>query len=595
MSASGGAESDNAGSTIPWGVSPDGSTMVRSATSLETGVLASRVCVIGSGPTGQVAARRLARAGLDVVMLEAGGPATPPRTAFQLMASGAQAVGDRYPDLSHTAYAAIGGTSSGPSIGLAQGDPGGVGIRLRPLDPVDLEPRPAAGLAGWPLDFAELRAATEEAARLFGLASLDSGADLEVLPGAERLRSAAFHIADRRSFSDPCFDDVAHLDVVADAPVHHLEADPDGRVRRAHVRTVDGRELVVEAEAFVLAAATASTCRLLLGSTGAGPAGLANSSGLVGRGLMDHPLVTAGWLTPRDGARERLGAFGARLVGGDLVIPKLVARDDLVRADVVSQSWATLVPSARGALEARMASSLRRAGQRTDAMSSLHALLQGVRRGRVPVDLGRKLLSVAAGADDVVIEVLRRRAVRHPAWSLETPFSMSDGGPASAPSLEIVQLVEQLPDDRNRLVLTDCLDPAGRPKAQMHWRWSSEDSRREQAFAAVVRDALRDAGLGEVVAPITRGNRHVKQWSAHHLAGGTRMSASPYDGVVDRHGRSHDHQNLWIAGTSVFPTSGHANPTLSAVATGVIAADDVVGAMAHPVGAPGGRHGGREG
>lgn len=95
-----------------------------------------------------------------------------------------------------------------------------------------------------------------------------------------------------------------------------------------------------------------------------------------------------------------------------------------------------------------------------------------------------------------------------------------------------------------------------------------------------MRGALRAADLGAVVAPVTSGNRHVKQWSAHHLAGGTRMSASPSEGVVDRHGRAHDHPNLWIAGTSVFATSGYANPTISAVATGVIAADDVVAALA---------------
>lgn len=262
----------HAGGSSARGREPGGSGDA-AATFVEVGSLATQVCVIGSGPTGQVVARRLCGAGLDVVLLEVGGPATPARTAFQLMASGARAVGDRYPDLSHTAYAAVGGTSSGPSIGLAHGDPGGVGIRLRPLAPIDLAPRPAAGLPGWPLGFAELRAATEEAARLFGIASLDNGADLDVLPGAEDLCSAAFHIADRRAFSDPCFDGVAHLDVVTDAPVHSLEPGPDGRVRRAHVRTLTGRELVVEAEAFVLAAATASTCRLLLSSTGAGPAG----------------------------------------------------------------------------------------------------------------------------------------------------------------------------------------------------------------------------------------------------------------------------------------------------------------------------------
>lgn len=553
---------------------------MRSATSLEVGSLTTQVCVIGSGPTGQTVARRIGGAGLDVVLLEAGGTATPTRTAFQLMASGARTVGDRYPDLSHTAYAALGGTSSGPSIGLANGEPGGVGIRLRALDPVDLEPRPAAGLPGWPLSYADLRAATEAAAQLFGITSLDNGVALEVLPGADGLRSVPFHIADRRAFSHPCFDEVANLDVVLDAPVHSLEAGPDGRVQRAHVRTVDGRELVVKAEAFVLAAGTASTCRLLLSSTGVGPAGLANSSGLVGRGLMDHPLVTAGWLTPLEGAREALVTFGAQVVGGDLVIPKLVPDPDLVRRDVVSQSWATLIPGSRSAGAARVTRALRRAGQRTEAMRSVGALVEDLRHRRVPEGLARKLLSVATGVDDIALEVLRRRGDLTATWSLETPFSMSDGGPAEARSLEIVQLVEQLPDHDNHLVLTESFDPAGRPRAQVHWRWSSEDSRREQAFSAIVLDALHDAGLGQVVAPITAGNRHVKQWSAHHLAGGTRMSATPATGVVDGHCRSHDHQNLWIAGTSVFATSGYANPTISAVATGVIAADDLLAAHA---------------
>ena len=548
---------------------------MRTAASVGARSLVTQVCVVGSGPTGQTAALRLSRQGIDVVLLEAGGPALS-RTSFQLMASGAPAVGERYPDLSHTAYAALGGTSSGPSIALATADSGDVGIRLRPLDPVDLEPRPAAGLPGWPLPYDELWAATEEAARLFRVASLDNGTDLELLPEAHGLRSAPFHIADRRVFSEPDLEAVPNLDVVLEAPVHALAVGSDGRVRRALVRTVGGDGLVVQAEAFVLAMGTASTCRLLLGSTGAGPAGLANSSGLVGRGLMDHPLVTAGWLTPGDGARDELVAFGAKLVGGDLVLPKLVAEPDLVRRDAVSSCWATLIPRSRPAWQCRVASALRRTGDRTEAVQVAGSLVGDLRGARLPRDLVRKLGTVAGGVDDVAREWLRRRGTFTPLWSLETPFSMSEGTPATARSLEVVQCVEQLPDDDNRLVLTRHLDPAGRRRPQVHWRWSEEDSRREQAFAALVLDALRDAGLGRVLTPVTAGNRHVKQWSAHHLSGGTRMSATPSTGVVDHRCRTHDHPNLWIAGTSVFATNGCANPTLTAVATGVIVADDIV-------------------
>ena len=48
--------------------------------------------------------------------------------------------------------------------------------------------------------------------------------------------------------------------------------------------------------------------------------------------------------------------------------------------------------------------------------------------------------------------------------------------------------------------------------------------------------------------------------------GTTRMHAEPSRGVVDANSRVHGVPNLYIAGSSVFPTSGHANPTLTIVA-----------------------------
>ncbi|MDH4169626.1 MAG: GMC family oxidoreductase, partial [Acidimicrobiia bacterium] len=56
--------------------------------------------------------------------------------------------------------------------------------------------------------------------------------------------------------------------------------------------------------------------------------------------------------------------------------------------------------------------------------------------------------------------------------------------------------------------------------------------------------------------------------SAHHHAGTTRMSVRPEDGVVDPRGAVHGVDNLFVAGASVFPTAGYANPTLTAMALG---------------------------
>jgi choline dehydrogenase-like flavoprotein len=52
----------------------------------------------------------------------------------------------------------------------------------------------------------------------------------------------------------------------------------------------------------------------------------------------------------------------------------------------------------------------------------------------------------------------------------------------------------------------------------------------------------------------------------YHQIGLTRMSDSPTDGVVDRDCRVFGTANLFVAGSSVFPTAGQANPTLPAVA-----------------------------
>ena len=54
--------------------------------------------------------------------------------------------------------------------------------------------------------------------------------------------------------------------------------------------------------------------------------------------------------------------------------------------------------------------------------------------------------------------------------------------------------------------------------------------------------------------------------NAHHHVGTTRMHADPGQGVVDAHGRVHGLTNLFVTGSSVFPTGGFANPTLTIVA-----------------------------
>jgi choline dehydrogenase-like flavoprotein len=58
--------------------------------------------------------------------------------------------------------------------------------------------------------------------------------------------------------------------------------------------------------------------------------------------------------------------------------------------------------------------------------------------------------------------------------------------------------------------------------------------------------------------------------------GTTRMARDPREGVVDEHGRVHSARNLYVAGSSVFPTGGWAPPTLTIVALGLRLAGHLV-------------------
>jgi choline dehydrogenase-like flavoprotein len=77
-----------------------------------------------------------------------------------------------------------------------------------------------------------------------------------------------------------------------------------------------------------------------------------------------------------------------------------------------------------------------------------------------------------------------------------------------------------------------------------------------------LRIKLERRGIGQLVP----GDGEPRFTDASHHIGTTRMSDDPKRGVVDRHCKVHGVANLYVAGSSVFPSSGHANPTFTIVA-----------------------------
>ena len=138
---------------------------------------------------------------------------------------------------------------------------------------------------------------------------------------------------------------------------------------------------------------------------------------------------------------------------------------------------------------------------------------------------------------------------------------------ARAQSIPCFFMSEQSPHLESRLTLHEGhVDALGMAYMHLDWVYSEEDMRNLERSVAALGDALGAAGKGRVRWPVERSQLlSILNQSRHHM-GTTRMSADPDDGVVDADCRVHGVSNLYIAGSSVFPTSGIINPTLTLMA-----------------------------
>lgn len=120
--------------------------------------------------------------------------------------------------------------------------------------------------------------------------------------------------------------------------------------------------------------------------------------------------------------------------------------------------------------------------------------------------------------------------------------------------------MEQLPSASNRITL-DWLrrDDAGQPKIKMDYAFGNY----ELAGFARIREVFADIGKAAGAR-----NVHISEqpFAHNHLMGAARMGRDPRQSVTDSHGRTHDHSNLFLLGSALFPTSGTANPTLTIAA-----------------------------
>jgi choline dehydrogenase-like flavoprotein len=506
------------------------------------------VCIIGAGAAGITLAAELAEGSdLSVVLLESGGKLKDPDT--QDLYRGELRGAPQYPlDASRLRF--LGGTTNH------------WGGMCRPFDPLDFRQRAWVPHSGWPLGREELDPFYERAHAVCDLGPYDYGQDAAsaAWPGVtergarlaeeEDLEIKLVQRSKPTRWAKKYSDLLAGPDgprVILHANAYQIVPDPTGsRVEEVDVRTLQGNRFHVSAKNYVLATGGVENARLLLLSDSVVPGGLGNRRDLVGRFFMDHPGATP---------------FGVVLFF-DRAYERLAVEEKHAGVGVFTGIGMSAAMQERERLLANAAYMYR------------------------PMD---------------VPTLAELRWLEHPKV-LDPPdlrmlefLQALDPGRGDAKGSICWIRSEQAPNPESRVTLGSELDALGQRRVVLDWQLGELSQRTFHRAARFYAEVIARSGIGRMKVMPWLLSEEPDWWQRvaagwHHI-GTTRMAADSAHGVVDPDGRVFDVDNLFVAGSSVFPTSSYINPTLTLVALTIRLADHLkarasAGGVAAPRRAP---------
>jgi choline dehydrogenase-like flavoprotein len=527
------------------------------------------LCIVGGGPAGISIARSFIGSAVDVCLLESGGlDAEPPvQDLYRAVSAGPQEL-----DARNSRLRAFGGGSEVWGGGCI------------PLTEIDFAPRDWVPDSGWPLTYERLRPYYAQARALFRLDRHDFAEGSFLGAVARRPPDFDGRLLVHRNFAcSPVHFGSEYADglrragnvrVLLHANLIAFDASADARaVRQARIGSLGGRRGTVRAKQYVLACGGIENARLLLlsGPTPAG--GLGNRHGLVGRYFMDHPSGRIGRLyadAPDRVTRayDRSGGNGEAPLFPELCVADAAQRS-LRLLNARARPLAVLEEAPEGLQALRR---LRQAMRRPTRFESMASVLEpktdvlALRRkdgtlprmakalDRSPAALAKEAAAVGLGIGDVARAFARK---------------LADAPTVRTAGVDVDGYFEQAPNPDSRIVLDDGIDALGQRRARVDWRLTPLDWHTYRTSARIFGDELaRVSGGRFVLEPwlADAGNTVADVHGTSHHIGTTRMDADPRKGVVDTDARVHGVDNLYVAGSSVFPTGGWAFPTFTIVA-----------------------------
>ena len=495
------------------------------------------VCVIGSGAAGISIAVELDGSGHDVVLLPGGAP---------FHDAGCQDLyRSRVVGLKHNGIHAGRARIHGGTTTLWAG-------QALPFEPIDFEHRDWVAHSGWPFSIQTLEPYYPRAERVLKLDSMsyDERSWPPNLPGPPRFDPEIFQCRISQ-FSNHANLAISYRErlaasnnvrVMMHAHAVDLVTDPLApRLERVEIKSLEGRAATVRPRYVIVCCGAIETARLLLASVAVDPRGVGNTHDLVGRYFQEHiqgrtaPIHTA---APGK-LRALLDTLSYR---GTRYSPRFCSTEAFQR-------------------EKRILNVSGGICYETPADSALEAaklLARALKRKDLRPGIPRAIWNVARRPHDVALAIANYAIHHAPMTDKRVPIYFG-------------VMTEQEPNPESRISLGDERDALGMRRSVLDWRLTELD---RHSLGTLIEASAREfqrLGLGTIDTPSFSMPEELSQmdrifFDCNHHMGTTRMHEDARRGVVDADCRVHGVENLFIGSSSVFPTGGSSNPTLTIIA-----------------------------
>jgi choline dehydrogenase-like flavoprotein len=528
--------------------------------------LETQVCIVGAGPAGITLAREFANQNFQVCLLESGGIELD--NDIQSLCDGVL-IGDNYPDLKEIRLRQFGGTShswEGPNRHNE------FGFRCLPLDSIDFEQRDWLPYSGWPFTKAHLDPFYERAHRVCKLGPYDYKTEnwedrraVRLPFKSDRVTTTMSQYAPKSPFTEEYREEIdraQNIKILLYANVREIEIDPETqKVTRLYVCNFQNRQFWVKAQIVVLATGGLENPRLLLASNKQHSFGLGNQNDLVGRFFMDRPIISSTLIPFSPKLFDQTALYDIYISKrGIPAMARVMLSEETMRQEHLMNNGAQIFP--------------RPLEYQSNATLALRSLLTSIRSRKPSEEILKQLSTVLQGSDYILAAgfwaVIRNLPnLQRGSWSY-LPYEKRRFS-----QFEIFYQIEQAPDPNNRVKLSSERDSLGQNKIEINWRLNPIDIENTCRVQEIWAEEFAKANLGELQFAKDKESLKFENPAMHHHMGTTRMHQDPKRGVVDEHCQVHGISNLFVAGSSVFPTSGYANPTLTIIALSLRLADRI--------------------